>query len=988
MPQVFISYSHQPAENLDRVLALSNRLRASGVDCIIDQYEQSPAKGWPQWCDDQVAESTYVLVLCNQTYLRRFKGEEILGVGKGTAWEGHIITQELYNAQGHNTKFIPITFAREDAGFIPRPLESATCYHLDEAYEKLYRRLTDQPAIIKPALGAVQPMPAREPVVPQPVLERKQTFQTIWTIPYARNPFFTGREQILSDLHQALTSRNCAALSGFGGLGKTQTAIEYAYRHRSSYQAVFWLKAETRDTLLSDFAAIAAALGLPEAAAQQQQLAVAAAKRWLEANDGWLLILDNADDLALAKEFLPTHHAGHVLLTTGARALAGIAEGVPLRVMSPDDAAQLLLRRAGIAHATPADSEIALQIAEELGYLPLALDQAGAFIEETPSSLAEYLQRYRTRRDKLLAERGSLADHASVTVTFSLAFDKVAQSSPAAADLLRLCAFLAPEAIPEEIVNAGADDFTAVLKQATRFSLLDRDVTSKTLDIHRLVQAVIQARMSASEQQSWAKRAVRAVNEVFPFPEFRNWDLCQKLLPHAQICAALIGNYNFEFSEASRLLSETAFYLRDRALYAEAEPLQQRALATREKSLGPSHSGVASSLSNLADLYRNQGKYAEAVPLCQRALAIDEKVYGPNHPEVATHLNNLGLLYFTQCKYVETEPLYQRAHAIREKALGPDHPRVATSLNNLAALYSRQGKYTEAEPLYQRALDIRERALGPDHPHVGESLHNLAALQANQGKYAEAEPLYRRALAIDEQAYGSNHPEVATDLNSLAELCRNQGQYAEAEPLYQRALAIREKALGPNHPDVATSLNNLAGLYYNQGQYAEAEPLYQRDLAICEKALGPNHPDVATSLNNLAELYRVQGQYAEAEPLYQRALAIREKALGPNHPDVATSLNNLAGLYYNQGQYAEAEPLYQRALASREKALGPNHPDVAQSLNNLAGLYDNQGQYAGAEPLYQRALAICEKALGPNHPNTATVRNNLAQNRAARLNTP
>jgi tetratricopeptide (TPR) repeat protein len=809
--KVFISYSHDSPEHKDLILALSNQLRHGGLDCRIDQYEISPPEGWPHWCDRQIDDSDFVLVACTETYLRRYDKKEAPGTGRGAIWEGHIIRQDLYEAEGKNIRFIPVAFSQQDLGFVPKTLRSATIYQLPAKYDDLYRHLTHQPANPMPALGAVQPMPARESLVPQPVLERKQTFQTIWTIPYTRNPFFTGREQILSDLHQALTTRNRAALTGFGGLGKTQTAIEYAYRHRSNYQAVFWLKAETRDTLLSDFAAIAAALTLPEAAAQQQQLAVAAAKHWLETNEGWLLILDNADDLALAKEFLPTHHSGHVLLTTRARALGGIAEGVTLRVMPPEEAAQLLLRRARVKHATSAETELALQIANELGYLPLALDQAGAFIEETPSSLDEYLKLYRTRRDKLLAERGSLADHASVTVTFSLAFDKVAQSSPAAADLLRLCAFLAPEAIPEEVVSAGADDFTGVLKEATRFSLIDRDVASKTLDIHRLVQAVIQARMSASEQETWAKHAVRAVNKAFPnIPEFQNWDLCQKLLPHAQICASLMEKHNFEFPEAASLLNETAIYLDDRALYAEAEPLYQRALAIYEKALGPNHPDVATSLNNLAELYRAQGKYAEAEPLYQRALAIWENALGPSHPDVARSLNNLALLYYSQGEYAEAEPLYQRALAIREKTLGPSHPDVAQSLNNLAALYDNQGKYAEAEPLYRRALAICEKALGPNHPYVAICLNNLAALFYNQSKYAEAEPLYQRALAIDEEALGPNHPEVATDLNNLARLYDNQGKYAEAEPLYQRALAIFEKALGPNHPRTIITRENLA----------------------------------------------------------------------------------------------------------------------------------------------------------------------------------
>ena len=414
-------------------------------------------------------------------------------------------------------------------------------------------------------------------------------------------------------------------------------------------------------------------------------------------------------------------------------------------------------------------------------------------------------------------------------------------------------------------------------------------------------------------------------------------------------------------------LNNRALLYHEQGEYADAEPLYQRALAIREKALGPEHPQVAQTLNNLAGLYREQGKYAKAEPLYQRSLDI---------LEVAANLNDLALLYHNQGKYAEAEPLYQRALVIAEKTMGPEHPQVAANLNNLAGLYRDQGKYAEAEPLYQRSLDILEKALGPEHLQVAASLNNLAALNHNQGKYAEAEPLYQRSLAIREKALGPEHPQVAQTLSNLAELYRDQGNYAEAEPLYQRALTIREKTLGPEHPQVAASLNDLALLYHNQGKYSEAEPLYQRSLAIREKALGPEHPQVAASLNNLAGLYRDQGKYAEAEPLYQRALDILEKALGPEHPQVAASLNNLALLYHNQRKYSEAEPLYQRALVIAEKTMGPEQ--VAASLNNLAGLYLNQSRYAEAEPLYQRSLDILEKGLGPEHPQVAQTLNSLA----------
>jgi len=431
-------------------------------------------------------------------------------------------------------------------------------------------------------------------------------------------------------------------------------------------------------------------------------------------------------------------------------------------------------------------------------------------------------------------------------------------------------------------------------------------------------------------------------------------------------------------SEDPSALNDEAVKLYNAGKYAEAIPFAERSLAILEKTLGPEHPDVATSLENLAALYEAMVVYAKAEPLYHRALAIREKSLGQGHPGVAASLNGLAGLYYAMGAYAKAEPLFQRSLAIREKNLGPEHPDVATSLNDLAALYEAKGAYAKVEPLYQRALTIWEKALGPEHPYVATSLNNLAALYHTMGAYAKAEPLLQRSLAIKEKALGPEHPDVALGLNNLAKLYNAMGAYAKAEPFFQRSLAIREKNLGPEHPDVAQSLNNLAGLYEDLCAYAKAEPLYLRALAIYEKGLGPEHRDVATSLSSLAVLYDDMGAYAKAEPLLQRSLAIREKNLGPEHPDVAQSLNNLAGLYKDLGAYAKAEPLYLRALAIYEKGLGPEHQHVATSLSSLAVLYDNMGAYAKAEPLKLRSLTINEKNLGPEHPDVATSLNNLA----------
>ncbi|MCP5197002.1 MAG: tetratricopeptide repeat protein [Gammaproteobacteria bacterium] len=199
----------------------------------------------------------------------------------------------------------------------------------------------------------------------------------------------------------------------------------------------------------------------------------------------------------------------------------------------------------------------------------------------------------------------------------------------------------------------------------------------------------------------------------------------------------------------------------------------------------------AATLVKIANMYRLQGRYAEAEPLYQRALAIRERALGPDHPDVAHSLHGLAVLYHQQGRYAEAEPLYQRALAIRERALGPDHPDVAHSLNNLAILYGNQGRTAEAEPLDQRALAIRERALGPDHPDVADSLHGLAILYGNQGRTTEAEQLYQRVLAIYEHIPGFNHPDFALALENYALLLEWTGRTAEAAPLRERAKTIR-----------------------------------------------------------------------------------------------------------------------------------------------------------------------------------------------------
>ncbi len=641
-----------------------------------------------------------------------------------------------------------------------------------------------------------------------------------------------------------------------------------------------------------------------------------AIKRWLEqCQERWLLIFDNADEVALVRDYLPKLGNGSILLTTRAYAVGSLATSIEVETMGFLEGTQLLLRRAQrFGHATDEEVNQAGNIVVALDHFPLALDQAGAYIEETQCSFVDYLDLYQTHRQALLAQRGMLStDYPhSVATTWLLSVQKVEQANPAAAELLHLCSFLAPDRIPEELLRGGAAYWPASLQQAVAdpfifqqliaelltFSLVKRLVEDHVLSIHRLVQAVQIDMMEPEVQRQWAERVIRAVNEVFPDnpQEVGTWPLCLRYLDQAQVCNMLIEQYTLPLIEAADLLSRTSLYLDEHALYTPAELLSQHALAICEQVLGPDHPDVATNLNNLASLYRGQGKYAEAESLIGRALAINEQALGPNHPEIAANLNNLASLYQSRGKYAEAEPLYQRALAIYEQQLGVEHPDTARSLHNLAGLYNIQGKYEQAEPLMQQALAIRRHHFEPDHPDIAQSLNNLAGLYVFQGKYEQAEPLFQEVLAIRKKMLGLNHPDTAQTLNNLAEVYRVQNKIEQAAPLCLEALVIRKQTLGLGHLDTAQSMHTLAMLYESQSEYEQAELLMQQVLKVYQEQLGSNHPDIAICLNDMSALYYAQGKYEQAELLIRRALAIQEQTQGPEHPSTALTQKNLSVL--------------------------------------------------------------------------------------------
>ncbi|MGD8237513.1 MAG: FxSxx-COOH system tetratricopeptide repeat protein [Armatimonadota bacterium] len=798
-------------------------------------------------------------------------------------------------------------------------------------------------------------------------------------VPVPRNQHFTGREGLLAELREALASGRPAALTqasdGPGGVGRTQVALEYAYRHEEDYGVIWWVRAEEPSMLAADYAALAEQLRLPQSDATEQGLSVEAVREWQAGNERWLLVFDSAPGPEAVREYLPRAETGHVIITSDNPDWSGVAQALTVEVLAPEEAIELLLRGTG-----QEDQEAAGELAEELGYLPLALAQARACMAESNRSLADYLELYRGRRED-----------DPVATTLGLSLDAVAAESPAASDLLSLCAFLAPEDIPLGMIFDGAGDLPERLAGAAadsarleelrsvlgRYSLVE--CTGDAMSIHPLVQAVVRDGLTEDDARTWCGAAAQTVTTSFPFEcqEPHTWGQCYRLLGHALGVARHCEALGAGAEPGGSALCRLGLYLHGLGEMGPAQSALERARKLHEGAYGPEHSQVAAILGNLGLVLRDLGDLEGARELYERALAMDEKAHGPDYPDVAVDLNNLGSVLYAMGDLPGAVEHLERALAINERAYGADDPQVASALCNLATVLEELGDPAGAGAHYERAMAINEKSYGPEHPEIAGIAKALGDVLHGMGQLPAAREQYERALRIDEKAYGRDHPDMATRASDLGLVLQELDDPKGARKYFEQALAISERVYGPDHPDVARDINNLGLVLQDLGDLAGAREHYERALAIDENAHGHDHPTVAIRLNNLGHVLQGLGDLAGAREHLERAVAIQETAGRPDDPDVATFVSNLGLVLEEEGDLAGAREHYERALAIKEKAYGPDHPFIAITLNNLGSLLEDLGDPEGARAHYERAYTIRRESLGEEHPRTVFVRGKL-----------
>ncbi len=745
-------------------------------------------------------------------------------------------------------------------------------------------------------------------------------------------------------------------LAGLGGTGKTQLAAALAHSVWGSGEVdlLAWVPACSRDAVVTGYAQALADAGAPNPGADLDS-AAASFLGWLaETSRPWLVVLDDVADVADLEGLWPSGRAGLVVVTTRLPAIAVGGDGRKILQVGAFSQREALSYLTARLYEEPGMRAGALDLAMDLGCLPLCLAQASAVVADSDTDCREYRARLADRtRQMSVTEAGRYT--AAVTATWSLSLDRADFGAPPgmARNALAFVALLDPGGIPAAVLTSpAACDFICgrhatgtpedeshvrgVLDNLARVGLvtIDPGSASRTVRMHGLVQATIQQVMPPSIMEQTTAAAASALLQAWP-----DHDLDQLDAQALRGCAASLHRAAGDLlwaPEAHPVLLRAGQSLGDSRLTGPAIAYWQAMITTSSRLLGPAHASTRTARDNLAAAYVAAGRPADAIGIQEQVLAERERALGRDHPETLTALSGLARACLAGGRQEDAILLHERTLADRERVLGPDHPATLATRGDLAAAYLAAGRVPEATAILQRALSDRSTVLGPDHPDTLSACSDLAAALHKAGRLKEALPLYKRALADRERLQGAAHPDTMTARANLAYAYRSADKLKDALPVYARTLADRQQVLGPDHPDTLTSLSNLASAYHTARKLKQALPLYEEALSSLERLHGPDHPETLAARGNLASAYHSGGRIALAIPLYEQTLHDYERVMGPDHANTLTARANLASAYHAVGRHTDAIAVFERTLADCERFLPPDHALTQAIRENLA----------------------------------------------------
>jgi tetratricopeptide (TPR) repeat protein len=840
-------------------------------------------------------------------------------------------------------------------------------------------------------LQALTALPRPEQQSTPPAAQHLAVGRRMWTIP-ARVREFTGRAELLAELEAALRSSGSTvvqAVTGMGGIGKTTAAIEYAHCHRDEFDIAWWVPAEDPGLIPERLAELALTLDLTTVASPVG-VGVARLLGELARRDRWLVVFDNAEDPRALSRFLPDG-PGQVLITSRNPAWGGIAATMGVRAFTRAESIALLRQLA--ADLTEAEAD---RVAETVGDLPLAVEQAGSLIADTGMTADTYLRLLAQRARDVLDHDPGGAYPQSLAASWAVAFDRLADDDPTALDLLTVVAWCGPEPFPLSLLTDHPDALPGQLRPvaedplrlARHTAVLRRrgmaTVSPRGIQLHRIPAALLRARtegLDATAAAGLSATVVRLLSEAAPANvriDPGGWPVWRQLLPHVLAAAGRDDALDVVPAEATQLLDRAATYLLTRGELQAAAAVYERAYEVRRERLANEHPDTLTSASNRALNLWWLGEFQRARVLDEDTLTRRQRLLGADHPDTLTSASQLATDLYSLGDLQQARELQEEMLSQRRRVLGEDHPDTLTSASQLGIVLWHVGDYQQARQLLNDTLARSRRVHGEDHPDTLGAANHLGTVLSSLGEYEHARQLQNDTLARRRRILGEDHPYSLRSASLLGLILFGLGDYQGSRQLLNDTVNRSRRNLGEDHGDTLVVASLLGTVLSSLGDHEQARQLQRDTFTRSRRILGEDHPLTLRAARFLGLALCSLGEHQQALQLQNDTLVRSRRTLGEDHPSTLETVSLLSLTLGALGEHQRARELQNNAFTRLRRVLGEDHPDTLTSASRLADNLRELGEHQHARALDEDTLARRRRMLGDDHPDTLTSANNLA----------
>jgi len=809
---------------------------------------------------------------------------------------------------------------------------------------------------------------------------------TVWNLP-ARNTAFTGRDDLLERVRNHFVASTHAAgplvLHGIGGVGKTQMALEYAYRFMADYDVVWWIAvAEGSRRIPGELASLGAQLGVQRGDSVNATAAkvVDALRRGIP-RSRWLLIFDNVDDPNDLTPYVP-RGGGHVLVTSRYPEWAGRGHAIPVNVFLRDESLALL--DAMVPDVSPEDADL---VADKLGDLPLAIEQAGAWLLATASGVSELIRQLDRQVSMILEHEPPSGYPQAAAAMWQLAFQRLRADRPAAGKLMQLCSFFAPQPIPTALLRSdrAVDILTSpdgglersdpllvgpLVSEISRYALARVDASQGTVQVHRLVQAVIRDLIPL---ESWPDNRSQ-VHEILAGYDRGSADDPTSWGHHAMLWPHVVWSKATESSnpKVRQLVIDIVRYLGRSGDHDNSQELGDKTLAHWLNAFGVDDPLTLVLRANLANVMRQKGEYENAYFENEEIYQRQRQVLGPEHLYTLMTARSLAADHRTFGRYQEAKELDEETLTRFQQQLGDNDPQTLMTMNNLAVSYRLVGDFRRAAELDEATLQKKRAILRPRdlHPSTLRTASNYGRDLREIGDFGESRRLLEETYERCREVLGERHPDTLTAAKNLAVTLRKLGHFAAAETLTSATLRLHAQIQPAEHLDHLACSLNLALDHSALGDDRSAQARCETVLAHYKLLLGMEHTFTLACLNNLGIFLRRQGRYAQARQIATATCDQFDRVLGPTHPYSLAASLNLANDLYALAELGGALERDEATYAGFVEQLNEDHPDTLAAGINLVSSRRAAGAPAAGDDLLRVVLPAMRRVLGPDHPNT------------------